>query len=99
MSGIFLEYLKNVINGTGKDGNKCFESEQKDSEFFLESQIYGYKEKKMLEAMCLWRKIKYSDAELYNNENEYGIEDILHYGPADDNQLSNTKQQSSPNNR
>ena len=43
MSGIFLEYLKNVINGTGKDGNKWFESEQKDSEFFLESQIYGYK--------------------------------------------------------
>ena len=45
MSGIFLENLKNVINGTGKDGNKCFVSEQKDCEFFLESKIYGYKEK------------------------------------------------------
>ena len=56
MSGIFLEYLKNVINGTGKGGNKCFESEQKDSEFFLESQIYGYKKKKMLEAMYVFMK-------------------------------------------
>ena len=36
---------------------------------------------------------------LNNNENEYGIEDILDYDAADDNQLSNTKQQSSPNNR
>ena len=53
----------------------------------------------MLEAMCLWRKIKYSDAGLNNNENEYGIEDILDYDAADDNQLSNKKQQSSQNNR